>query len=169
VSLDTPYEVLEQVIPKVILAFHSTRTWVRYRTLQQLMLHLNPCVEEWKANRLAMGLTPRPPARQQFADTARPEPQPEKSAADALPPEENLTNRAIFDLASQEFRARGKRLTHAMLTEEAGYEADARVKSNTEVKAWLKDKPRSPEAGRNIKRALNELRQGLRPKASDLS
>jgi len=130
---------------------------------------VNPCVEEWKANRLAMGLTPRPPLRQEVADTARPEPQPEKSAADALPPEENLTNRAIFDLGKQEFRAQGKRLTQEMLTEKAGYEANATQKSNTEVKAWLKDAPRSGEARRNIERALNELRQELKPKASDLS
>ena len=56
---------------------------------------------------------------------------------------------------------KGSTLTLSVLTKLAGYERDRDRPSNTEVKAWLKGKPRSAAAGRNFDQAVARLESEL--------
>jgi hypothetical protein len=58
VTADTPDQVLEEMIPRMIFSFYSTRPWSRYPRLEILRGVLEPCIIESQAARLQMAPAP---------------------------------------------------------------------------------------------------------------
>jgi hypothetical protein len=73
---DTPDQILEEMIPRMIFSFCSTRPWARYGNREILRGVLEPSVLEWKAARLQMDPTLQPDVpsvgKQKETDTSVP-------------------------------------------------------------------------------------------------